>query len=268
MIAAHEIVEALPIIASLILIEGLLSVDNALAIAAMAAHLPEAQQKMALRFGIIGAYLFRGVALALTGWIISNPWIKAFGALYLVYLMCSHLTRPEVENGEDSQHNGPGLLQTVLQIELMDLSLSIDNVVAAVILSPKIWVVCTGVFIGILALRYVAGFCIKLLQKFPVLAQAAFLLVGFVGGLLFFELGTGIHVSSFEKFAGICVLLLCSLVYGRFAGLRAILNPVVRVALIGMRGFAWLCDGLFWPLRKLHQAISRIFRKRPRQMDA
>ena len=62
--SSSEWLEAIPIIISLILIEGLLSVDNALAIAAMANHLPEAQKRKALRWGIIGAYAFRGVALA------------------------------------------------------------------------------------------------------------------------------------------------------------------------------------------------------------
>ena len=54
-----ELSEATLIILSLILLEGLLSVDNALAIAAMASHLPEKQQKLALKLGIIGAYVFR-----------------------------------------------------------------------------------------------------------------------------------------------------------------------------------------------------------------
>ena len=56
--SSAAVVEALPVIISLIIIEGLLSVDNALAIAAMANHLPEKQKYMALKLGIIGAYFF------------------------------------------------------------------------------------------------------------------------------------------------------------------------------------------------------------------
>jgi predicted tellurium resistance membrane protein TerC len=40
-------------------------------------------------------------------------------------------------------------IATIIAIEIMDLSLSVDNVVAAVAMSPKLWVVCLGVFIGI-----------------------------------------------------------------------------------------------------------------------
>ena len=56
---------------------------------------------------------------------------------------------------------------------MMDLSLSVDNVVAAVAMSPKLWVVYTGVFIGILALRFVAGACLKVIDRYPILEETA-----------------------------------------------------------------------------------------------
>jgi predicted tellurium resistance membrane protein TerC len=87
-----ELIEAIPVIISLIIIEGLLSVDNALAIAAMASHLPGKQKYQALKWGIIGAYLFRGLCLAFAAWIIENPWLQIFGATYFVYLMCQFFT--------------------------------------------------------------------------------------------------------------------------------------------------------------------------------
>lgn len=262
MFQPQEIIEALPIIASLVLIEGLLSVDNALAIAAMASHLPPEKQRLALRLGLIGAYVFRGLSLACASWIISNRWVMVLGALYLVYLMCAHITR-SAEAQEEKKTAPPGLIQTVLQIELMDLSLSVDNVVAAVIFSDKLWVVCTGVFIGILTLRFVAGYCITLIQKFPVLGNTAFLLVGYVGGLLFFELGTGRDVSSLEKFGGICVVLIACIAYERFGAIRRVVRPLLKFPILLMWAFAALFDGIFWPLRKLHEVLTRVFlRKR------
>src|SRR5438045_492793 len=90
-----EIVHAIPIIISLIIIEGLLSVDNALAIAAMASHLPGKQKMQALRWGIVGAYVFRGVALAFVTYIIANPWLKIVGAAYLIHLMASFFAERE-----------------------------------------------------------------------------------------------------------------------------------------------------------------------------
>src|SRR5215203_1866687 len=115
--SAPEIISALPVIGILIVIEGLLSVDNALAIAAMASHLPKQQQLWALRLGIIGAYAFRGLALWFAAWIIENPWLKILGAAYLIYLMCRELTKSHGDSHASLLRERPGLFQTIVQIE-------------------------------------------------------------------------------------------------------------------------------------------------------
>lgn len=245
-----EIFQALPVIASLILIEGLLSVDNALAIAAMASHLPGRQKHMALRWGIIGAYAFRGLALAFAAFIIENPWLKIVGAAYLVHLMASFFADKAKADNIDDQGSEPTIAgklaaksfwATVVSIELMDLSLSVDNVVAAVALSPKLWVVCVGVFIGILVLRYVAGACIRLIERFPILESTAFLLIGYVGCILIIELTTQIHVTAFQKFTGICIILGLSILYSESKALKSPLKPIfkmLRMPLIAYAAFS------------------------------
>lgn len=252
-----ELGEAFPVIVSLIIIEGLLSVDNALAIAAMARHLPEQQQKLALRWGIIGAYGFRGVCMAFAAWIIENPWLKIGGAVYLVYLMCKHFSESEEEGGDGGggELAAKGLIATIISIEIMDLSLSVDNVVAAVAMSPKLWVVCTGVFIGILALRFVAGACLKLIEKFPILEETAFLLIGYVGFILVFELAyepaygllteykllgdpsSGLqllpgplHISALQKFVGICIIMALSILYSQSGAFQKVARPFFKAA--------------------------------------
>lgn len=277
MISGTDLLEALPIIASLVVIEGLLSVDNALAIAAMASHLPGRQKVLALRLGIIGAYAFRGVVLLVASWIAANRWVTIFGAGYLIWLMCSHLTKPEEDElDEEQRKKKPGLLMTVVQIELMDLTLSIDNVVAAVAMAPKdpvtgnptkMWIVYSGVFIGILALRLLAGYCIRLLEKFPILAKTAFLLVGYVGFILLAELIFHIHVHSGQKFIGIAIITALTILYSRQSWAERLLNPLVKVGLPLMRGFAGLFDAIFWPLRKLHEVIARRFLRSKKETD-
>jgi len=252
-----EIVEGLPIILSLVVIEGLLSVDNALAIAAMASELPKKQQQLALRLGIIGAYAFRALALVFVGWIIANPWVKILGAAYLIYLMCAHLTKQKPEEAIIQPHKKAGLWMTVLSIEVMDLSLSVDNVVAAVALSSKLWLVCTGVFIGILALRYLAGICIGLLERHPVLASTAFLLVGYVGMLLLYEMASGQERGPLEKFAGIVAIVLATILYGRSPRLQRICAPMIRAAQVPMRFVSHIVEAVFWPLRALFCFLRR-----------
>lgn len=285
MISASELFEAVPVIVSLIVIEGLLSVDNALAIAAMANHLPGKQKYLALRLGILGAYVFRGLALAVVTWIAENIWLNILGSAYLIYLMSSHLSRHEQgEHAQLRKRRSPGLVATVVQIELMDLSLSLDNVVAAVALAPKdavtgdreLWVVYAGVFIGILALRVLAGYCIKLLQRFPILANTAFLLVGYVGFILLAELlstfpfwpGEPVHVHSWQKFIGVVIITAVTLLYARRGVVYALLQPVVLIGFPLMRFFAALMDSLFWPLRMLLQGIALLFRPRKSPAEA
>jgi tellurite resistance protein TerC len=252
-----ETFEAIWIILSLIVIEGLLSVDNALAIAALASHLPRDQRKLALRLGIIGAYAFRGVALLLATWIIDNPALKLLGAAYLIYLMCAHLGASGEESHDEAGplRRKPGLWMTIIQIELMDLSLSIDNVVAAVVMSPRFWVVFTGVAIGILALRFLAGYAIRLLDRFPLLKETAFVLVGYVGLLLVYELGTKNEVHSTGKFLGIIAIVVITLIYSRLPGLQRALRPVIKWARKLMHWIAVSVDFLLipivWPCRKV-----------------
>ena len=249
------------VIVGLILIEGLLSVDNALGIAAMAAHLPKKQQKAALRWGLIGAYLFRGIALALVAWLMNNEWVKWFGALYLVYLACSHLQMQPQETKEPESaalKTGKGLIATICSIELMDLSLSLDNVVAAVSMVhgvseiPEhlhIGVVCVGVFIGIAALRVVAGWCIGLIERHPILNYTAFMLVGYVGLALCIEMGLasfGIswHMGIDLKFYGIAAIVILSILYERYGWINSVLKLPVTA-------FRRCCTALVWCVRSV-----------------
>jgi YkoY family integral membrane protein len=247
-----EIVDALPVILSLILIEGLLSVDNALAIAAMASHLPARQKYLALRLGIIGAYVFRGVALAFAAWIIENPWLKIAGAAYLIYLMIHHFNS-QAKTGDQSPTalKPRGFWGTIVAIEIMDISLSVDNVVAAVALSPKLWVVCAGVFIGILTLRFVAGYCIRLIEKLPILEHTAFLLIGYVGLILVVELTTALDITTFQKFLGIVAITALSIFYAQSPPVRRALSPAVRSGAQLMRVTSWPLRWLTFAVRSL-----------------
>ena len=259
---SSEWLEAIPIILSLIMIEGLLSVDNALAIAAMANHLPEEQKKKALRWGIIGAYAFRGIAMAFAAYIIANPWLKIIGAAYLLYLMCAHFTNAAAEEKHETtpvNAASRGFWATVAAIELMDLSLSVDNVVAAVAMSPKLWVVCLGVFIGILALRFVAGYCLKLLEKYPILEHTAFLLIGFVGGILLVELTTTLHINPFQKFIGIVLITAATILYSRRPALQRATGPILRVLRWPMLAISAVIGSalaaIAWPFKAAWRAL-------------
>jgi len=194
----------LVIILNLIVIESLLSVDNAAVLATMVRNLPPMQQKRALRIGLIFAYIFRGTCLVLAAWLMKIAWLKLAGGLYLVYL-CVHYfykkffehksfeaeIKEEIHNVEEVTHlpvehkkNVLGLNKfwsTVLMVELMDLTFSLDNVFAAVAFTDNIYLICTGVFIGIITMRIVAGYFVVLMARFPFLDEVAFLVIGILG---------------------------------------------------------------------------------------
>ncbi len=247
---------ALLIVLNLIIIESLLSVDNAAVLATMVMDLPKEQRGRALKYGIIGAYVFRGLCLLFATYLVRLWWLKPLGGLYLLwlavgffkdrlrygetgdqlfkllsvgaylwmvqadvpvvmlgatfnafrlvqlglglyaaYLLYSLIQRSS--NNNDSDEDGVdkssnpvyrffqdkvGIFwSTVILVEIMDLAFSIDNVFAAVAFTDNIWLICTGVFIGILAMRFVAQAFVRLLERYPFLEAIAFLVIGVLG---------------------------------------------------------------------------------------
>ena len=267
----EEIQQGLWVIAGLVIIEGLLSVDNVLGIAALANELPEHQQKKAIRIGLAGAYVFRILALLVASWLISNTWVRWLGAGYLVWLMCSHLTRHGIPDDEGKvkaiRATFAGIL---LQIGLMDLSLSIDNVIAAVGLAPKdpvtrlpvMWPIYVGVGIAILALQAIAPHAVKLLKKYPILEPTAFVLIGYVGGILIYEeayhviTGNSLHIPPWGKFSGILLIMWIALLYSADGSVRRLLRPVIVLSMPLMKAFAGLVSLILWPVKALFSGFK------------
>lgn len=185
---------SLAIIGNLIIIESLLSVDNAAVLATMVMDLPEKQRDKALKYGIWGAYIFRGLAMIFAAFLIRIWWLKPLGGLYLLYLVYDFFKGKQSENSDDDilDKNGNWLYKatvgflgnfwaTVCLVELMDMAFSIDNVFAAVAFTPNIILVCLGVFIGILAMRFIAQWFVTLMKKYHFLEYSAFIVIAILG---------------------------------------------------------------------------------------
>ena len=192
---------SLAIIGNLIIIESLLSVDNAAVLATMVMDLPEKQRDKALKYGIWGAYFFRGLAMIFAAFLIKIWWLKPLGGLYLLYLVYDYWKGKQTAKiGDDfiDKNNNwfyrvtvgslGNFWATVCLVELMDMAFSIDNVFAAVAFTPNIILVCIGVFIGILAMRFIAQWFVKLMEKYRFLETAAFIVIAILGLKLTFSL--------------------------------------------------------------------------------
>lgn len=203
----HEILgpdlgKAFITILNIILVEGLLSVDNAAVLATLVMGLPKEQRSKALRIGLIFAYIFRGIALLLATYLLKIHWVKLIGGGYLLFLALKFFYERYFKNkdildeaSEEVEESLPkkrlfGLNQfwsTVMMVEGMDLVFSLDNVLAAGAFSNNMYIVCTGVFIGIITMRIVASYFVKLMQRFPFLDVSAFVVITVLAGKLIYE---------------------------------------------------------------------------------
>lgn len=190
----NDIQAGLLIILNLIVIESLLSVDNAAVLATMVLDLPKEQRNKALKYGIIGAYVFRGICLLIAGWLVKIWFLKPLGGFYLLWLAYSYFKNKHTVKTEDETvdkqkswlyRSTVGALgafwSTVALVEVMDLAFSIDNVFAAVAFTDHMPLIYIGVFIGILAMRFVAQGFVKLLETYPFLETVSFIVIGVLG---------------------------------------------------------------------------------------
>lgn len=245
---------------NLVLIESVLSIDNAAVLATMVIKLPENQRGKALKYGIIGAYAFRGLCLLLAAWLMKIWWLEPIGGAYLVWLAVSHFAKGktvEQEAEEAVTTEGSRLYRytlgrlgpfwaTVIAVEIMDLAFSLDNVLAAVgyvkgyPYPSNVVLVCLGVFIGILAMRFAAQGFVKLLERYPFLENCAFLVIGLLGVKL--VLGAVKHLmegSAIAKFLSSHVFDLTVSI----ATLAIFILPVLTHHLLGWPGGGSSDDG-------------------------
>jgi len=118
----------------LVLLEGLLSCDNALVLAVVVRRLPKHQQKKALIYGIWGAYFFRFLAIGLGAYLIKIQWVQVLGAGYLLWMAGKYFMAKKQEEHADEDEpkiRRGGFWDTfwgvVVTVELMDISFSVDR---------------------------------------------------------------------------------------------------------------------------------------------
>lgn len=194
-------------------LEGLLSADNALVLAVMVKHLPRTEQKKALFYGLLGAFVFRFIALFLVSFLINVWQVQAIGAFYLLFMSGKHLydtykKRTTVDGMDTNEEERLSLTDnppvsrkefwwTVAKVEFADIAFAVDSILAAVALAMSLpalglgeiggmdtgqfVVVLTGGLIGVVLMRFAARIFVKLLAQRPSLETAAFLIVGWVG---------------------------------------------------------------------------------------
>jgi YkoY family integral membrane protein len=195
----------------LVLLEGLLSADNALVLAVMVRHLPRKEQRRVLVYGIYGAVGFRFVALAASALLLKFWVCKVVGGGYLLYLAVAHFWSQRRDflrssgSAADTHDNGArpllhGFWGTVTSITIADIAFSIDSILTAVSMAEgfparfgytgKLAIVFVGGVLGIITMRFAVRYFLMLLDRFPGLAEGAYYLVAWIGLKLFVN---GLH---------------------------------------------------------------------------
>jgi YkoY family integral membrane protein len=200
------------VIGLLVVLEGVLSIDNALVLGLLAKRLPKRLQGKALTYGLVGAFVFRIIAIATATYLLRWRVVKLLGGGYLVYVSIKHFffdagdpereevaLRPDgmpVVSGptQSSERGRSGFWATVAVIEFTDIAFAVDSILAAIALvggarpgasaqsaHPKLWVVITGGMLGVILMRFAAVLFIRLLERFPRFETSAYLLVIVIG---------------------------------------------------------------------------------------
>ena len=222
--AADQWQEVLLLLPVLVGLELVLSADNAIALAAIARRLPDAEeQRQALNLGLLFALVFRIGLIVAARWVLAFPPLLAAGALYLLWLCGSHFfggnsgegDGPGGDDGSEGGHGRPatrGLAATALTLALADLAFSLDSVAAAVAVSDRLALVITGGVVGVLALRLSSGWVLRQLERYPRLESAGYAAVGLVGLQLLLRLVLpAVDVPEWLLLAAVVLLVAWSL---------------------------------------------------------
>ncbi|HEY9569825.1 membrane protein [Lysinibacillus sp. BF-4] len=232
----------------LVALEGLLAADNAIVMAVMVKHLPPKEQKKALFYGLIGALVFRFAALFLIATLVKYWQIQAIGAAYLLFISIKSLygiwKHKDVENADIQPKKESGFWMTVVKVEITDIAFAIDSMLAAVAIAMTLphlgnfdigginggqfLVMFFGGVIGLVIMRFAAQWFVKVLNDYPSLEAAAFMIVGWVGVklvvLTLAHPGVGLIAESFPHStlwkATFWIVLLGIALGGYFTGLR------------------------------------------------
>ena len=281
--------EIISIILLLVFLEGILSIDNAAVLGAMVTHLPDDkpipwprslqwlaapaqkslgnQQTAALKVGLLGAYIGRGLMLALAFIITKNVWILVLGSAYLFWLGLNHFAglhrHAQSEKGSIKQIRTTGFWQTVFIIEMIDLAFSLDNVVVAIQIDPlqRWWVIGLGVGIGIVVMRFAAQIFGRLIAWEPNLEHAAFALLIVIGTETLLKHLAHIETPHWLKFVISLTVLLITVGMSRLAILRPI-RSLLRLGLPIAAALDSVVSVILFPIRWLFGLLLLPFRAR------
>jgi YjbE family integral membrane protein len=166
----------------IIMIDLLLSGDNAVVIALACRNLPVDQRKKGILFGVGGAILLRIVLTFFAVSLLALPYLKLVGAVLLLWIGVK-LILPEDEHSEDNIKADTRLFGAVKTIIIADFVMSLDNVLGvAAAAKGNMPLLVFGLLISIPLIAWSSQLVLKLIDRFPYIIYAGGALLGYVAG--------------------------------------------------------------------------------------
>ena len=164
----------------IILINIVLSGDNAVVIALACRSLPPKQQKSAIIFGSVGAIVLRVILTFFAVYLLTLPYLKLVGAALLLWIGIGLL---KGEDDEEDIEGNAGLMAAIKTIIIADLVMSLDNVIGvAAAAKGNVPLLVLGLVISIPLIIFGSTIILKLMTRFPIIITAGAALLGWVAG--------------------------------------------------------------------------------------
>ncbi|MHB1115248.1 TerC family protein [Sideroxydans sp.] len=167
----------------IILIDLLLSGDNAVVIALACRNLPEAQRRKGILYGVGGAIGLRIVLTFFAVGLLSLPYLKLIGAVLLLWIGIKLLLPEEEAHGDGGIKAEAHLWGAVKTIIVADFVMSLDNVLGvAAVAKDNVWLLVFGLLVSIPMIAWSSQLVLKLIDRYPVIIYAGGALLGYVAG--------------------------------------------------------------------------------------
>jgi YjbE family integral membrane protein len=174
--------ESIIALAQIMLINVVLSGDNAVVIALACRRLSPAHQKQAFLWGSAGVVVLMVGLTACVVFLLSLPYLEIAGSLLLLWIGIKLLVAEEAaEEGKVAQKST--LAAAIRTIIIADIIMSLDNVLAmAAAAKGHMWMLTVGLIITVPVILFGSALLIKLMDRFPILVMIGAALIGWVAG--------------------------------------------------------------------------------------
>ncbi len=167
----------------IIVIDLLLSGDNAVVIALACRNLPLEQRKQGIFYGVVGAIILRVVLTFFAVGLLSLPYLKLVGALLLIWIGIKLILPEEEEHGEGNIKANAHLWGAVKTIIIADFVMSLDNVLGvAGAAHGNTMLLVFGLLVSIPLIAWSSQLVLKLIDRFPFIIYGGGALLGYVAG--------------------------------------------------------------------------------------